>query len=137
MSGSWHRGNAAEDGRETRGWILGHFVNPAECVRASRDVEVKWAVHPAAAGEFFQAGVGDQSAAATAGDTAAAVRFCERSLVGREQTRSPATWKPHSALPTARPKTRSAIAIAFQRTAYVGGSGINVTWANHLCTKFN
>ena len=58
MSGSWHRGNAAEDGRETRGWILGHFVNPAGHIRSSKDVEVKWAVHPA----------GDKRARWTAGD---------------------------------------------------------------------
>ena len=87
--------------------------------------------------EVTQAGVVDQSAAATAGDTATAVRFCERSLADREQTHGPATWKPYSAWPTARPKTRSAITSAFQRPAYVGGSGTNVTQANHLCTKLN
>jgi hypothetical protein len=45
VSGSWHGGNAEEDGRETRGWILGHFIDPAEGVRSSKDVEVKWGIH--------------------------------------------------------------------------------------------
>lgn len=47
MSATWHAGNADEDGRDTRGWLLGHFIDPAEGVRSSKDVEVKWAVHPA------------------------------------------------------------------------------------------
>jgi hypothetical protein len=58
MSATWHAGNAAEDGRGTRGWLLGHFIDPAEGVRSSKDVEVKWAVHPA----------GDKRAAWTADD---------------------------------------------------------------------
>src|SRR5215467_9701555 len=47
MSVSWYAGNAAEDGRATRGWLLGHFIDPAEGVRSSTDVEVKWGIHPA------------------------------------------------------------------------------------------
>lgn len=47
MSESWHAGNAAEDGRSTNGWLLGHFIDPAKGVRHSKDVEVKWAIHPA------------------------------------------------------------------------------------------
>ena len=47
MTGNWHSGNAAEDGRDTRGWILGHFIDPSKGVRSSRDVEVKWFIHPA------------------------------------------------------------------------------------------
>jgi quercetin dioxygenase-like cupin family protein len=47
MSARWHSGNAAEDGRATRGWLLGHFIDPAEGVRSSKDVEVKWGIHPA------------------------------------------------------------------------------------------
>jgi hypothetical protein len=47
IGASWCSGNAAEDGRETRGWLLGHFIDPADGVRSSRDVEVKWGVHPA------------------------------------------------------------------------------------------
>jgi quercetin dioxygenase-like cupin family protein len=47
MSAKWYSGNAAEDGRDTRGWLLGHFIDPAEGVRSSKDVEVKWGIHPA------------------------------------------------------------------------------------------
>jgi hypothetical protein len=46
MSPRWYSGNAAKDGRETRGWLLGHFIDPAEGIRSSKDVEVKWGVHP-------------------------------------------------------------------------------------------
>ena len=46
MSENWRSGNAEQDGRETRGWILGHFIDPSEGVRSSRDVEVKWGIHP-------------------------------------------------------------------------------------------
>jgi hypothetical protein len=46
MSASWHSGNAAEDGAERRGWILGHFIDPAEGIRSSKDVEIKWGIHP-------------------------------------------------------------------------------------------
>jgi quercetin dioxygenase-like cupin family protein len=47
VSGNWHSGNAEDDGREHRGWILGHFIDPAEGVRSSKDVEIKWGIHPA------------------------------------------------------------------------------------------
>lgn len=47
MGLNWHSGNAAEDGRETRGWLLGHFIDPAQGVRSTKDVEVKWGIHPA------------------------------------------------------------------------------------------
>jgi hypothetical protein len=47
MSDNWHAGNAEEDGRDTRGWLLGHFIDPAQGVRSSKDVEVKWGIHPA------------------------------------------------------------------------------------------
>ncbi|WP_300609121.1 signal peptidase I [Trebonia sp.] len=47
MSGNWYEGNAEEDGRKSRGWLLGHFIDPSEGVRSSQDVEVKWGVHPA------------------------------------------------------------------------------------------
>jgi quercetin dioxygenase-like cupin family protein len=46
LSKNWHSGNAAEDGQETRGWILGHFIDPSEGVRSNKDVEVKWGIHP-------------------------------------------------------------------------------------------
>ena len=47
MSGNWHSGNSEEDGRDTRGWILGHFIDPSQGVRSSKDVEIKWFNHPA------------------------------------------------------------------------------------------
>jgi hypothetical protein len=45
-SPKWHFGNAAVDGAERCGWLLGAFVEPDD-VRMSEDVEIKWAVHPA------------------------------------------------------------------------------------------
>lgn len=47
VSADWYYGNAANDGRDNRGWILGHFIEPSEGVRSTRDVEVKWGIHPA------------------------------------------------------------------------------------------
>jgi hypothetical protein len=47
MSVQWDHGNATEDGRDTRGWLLGYFIDPAQGVRSSKDVEVKWGIHPA------------------------------------------------------------------------------------------
>lgn len=58
MSGNWHAGNAEDDGRDTRGWILGHFIDPSQGVRSSKDVEIKWGIHP----------TGDKRAAWTADD---------------------------------------------------------------------
>src|SRR5260370_38224494 len=36
MSIDWYHGNAAEDGQQTRGWLLGHFIDPVAgaCGRA-------------------------------------------------------------------------------------------------------
>lgn len=47
VSRNWHSGNAEDDAREYRGWILGHFIDPAEGIRSSKDVEIKWGIHPA------------------------------------------------------------------------------------------
>nr|AXL05448.1 hypothetical protein [uncultured bacterium] len=47
MTVDWCYGNAAEDTRDTRGWLLGGFLDPAEGVRHSKDVEVKWATYRA------------------------------------------------------------------------------------------
>ncbi len=47
VAATWYSGNAADDGSTNRGWLLGHFMDPAEGVRSTRDVEVKWGVHPA------------------------------------------------------------------------------------------
>jgi hypothetical protein len=44
---AWHCGNASTDTAATRGWIVGHFIDPSEGVRSTVDVEVKWGVHPA------------------------------------------------------------------------------------------
>lgn len=40
-------GNAFEDGSPYRGWLVGKFIEPADGVRNSTEVEIKWAVHPA------------------------------------------------------------------------------------------
>jgi hypothetical protein len=45
-SPKWHFGNAAVDGAERRGWLVGAFMEPDD-VRMSKDVEIKWGVHPA------------------------------------------------------------------------------------------
>jgi quercetin dioxygenase-like cupin family protein len=47
MADNWHTGNAAEDGQQHRGWILGHFIPGEGDVRQSSAVEIKWGVHPA------------------------------------------------------------------------------------------
>ncbi len=47
LSANWYSGNAAEDGQARRGWILGHFIDPARGIRSTRDAEVKWGIHPA------------------------------------------------------------------------------------------
>ncbi len=47
MADNWHVGNAAVDGDEHRGWLLGHFLDRSDGVRAAEAVEVKWGVHPA------------------------------------------------------------------------------------------
>ena len=43
-TGSWYVGNAADDGEEHRGWIVGHFMND-DHVRQSEGVEIKWGIH--------------------------------------------------------------------------------------------
>lgn len=44
---AWYTGNAADDGHAHRSWFLGHFIDPANGVRHSKDIEVKWACHQA------------------------------------------------------------------------------------------
>lgn len=39
-----YHGNAEIDGPVHRGWLVGHFM-PAEDIRHSDDVEIKWGVH--------------------------------------------------------------------------------------------
>jgi len=47
VSADWHTGNAADDGRNTRGWLLGDFIDRSQGVRSTKDVEIKWGIHPA------------------------------------------------------------------------------------------
>ncbi len=47
VTANWHIGNAADEGSGNRGWVVGHFIDPPEDVRSSKDVEVKWGLHPA------------------------------------------------------------------------------------------
>jgi hypothetical protein len=44
---TWYIGNAADDGAHNRGWFLGHFMDPAEGIRSTNDIELKWSFHPA------------------------------------------------------------------------------------------
>lgn len=39
-----HTGNAKVDGQLTKHWLVGHFM-PANDIRHSDDVEIKWGVH--------------------------------------------------------------------------------------------
>lgn len=47
MTANWHYGNAGKDTSATRGWLVGHFIDPSEGVRFTNDVEIKWGVHSA------------------------------------------------------------------------------------------
>ena len=47
MADNFHVGNAGADGADHRGWIIGHFLGDDDGIRASKDVEVKWGIHPA------------------------------------------------------------------------------------------
>ena len=43
-----HFGNAARDGEQYRGWLVGHFISGDNAsVRRTEDVEIKWFFHPA------------------------------------------------------------------------------------------
>ncbi|WP_051696410.1 signal peptidase I [Streptomyces sp. NRRL S-244] len=44
-TGSVYTGKATPDAATDRGWLLGHFKDPAD-PRHSKDVEIKWGVHP-------------------------------------------------------------------------------------------
>jgi hypothetical protein len=46
MSGNWQRQRGRRR-RDTRGWLVSHFIDPAHGVRSSKDVEVKWGIRPA------------------------------------------------------------------------------------------
>jgi hypothetical protein len=47
MADNWHAGNANIDGKARRGWLIGHFIDDADDIRATKDVEIKWGAHPA------------------------------------------------------------------------------------------
>src|SRR4051812_26114227 len=47
MTKTWETGNAVEAGRDTRGWLMGHFIDAAHGTRSTDALEVKWGVHPA------------------------------------------------------------------------------------------
>jgi glyoxylate utilization-related uncharacterized protein len=47
VSGRWTAGNANDDSASTRGWLVGHFIDPLKGVRATEEVEVKWGQHRA------------------------------------------------------------------------------------------
>jgi hypothetical protein len=46
LADTWYTGNA-NDATGTRGWLLGHFVEPADDIRSTGDLEIKWGIHPA------------------------------------------------------------------------------------------
>jgi hypothetical protein len=46
MANNWYFGNAHTDGRTTAIGSFGHVLGDEDGVRASRDVEVKWASIP-------------------------------------------------------------------------------------------
>lgn len=49
MAEDVHFENAARDGQQYRGWLVGHFINrDHHNLRRADDVEVKWVLHPAA-----------------------------------------------------------------------------------------
>jgi hypothetical protein len=47
MADNWYVGNANTDGEDRRGWLIGHFIDDTDDIRATKDVEIKWGVHPA------------------------------------------------------------------------------------------
>ena len=47
MADNWYAGNAEDDAGQHRGWLLGHFIDPAAgSARATEALEVKWGIHP-------------------------------------------------------------------------------------------
>jgi quercetin dioxygenase-like cupin family protein len=54
---AYYFGNAATDGKDHRGWVIGHFMEGG--VRQTGDAEIKWGVH--AAGEERADWQGDET----------------------------------------------------------------------------
>jgi hypothetical protein len=46
MSSAWYAGNANDDATDHRGWLVGHFMSDGD-LRQTKDVEIKWGIHPA------------------------------------------------------------------------------------------
>ncbi|MGH8886988.1 MAG: signal peptidase I [Egibacteraceae bacterium] len=46
MADNWHVGNAVADSEDHRGWLVGHFLDASDGIRASEAVEIKWGIHP-------------------------------------------------------------------------------------------
>jgi hypothetical protein len=47
MADNWHKGNAVDESKDRRGWLIGHFIEDQDDIRATNDVEIKWGIHPA------------------------------------------------------------------------------------------
>jgi hypothetical protein len=47
MADNWYAGNANTDSKDRRGWLIGHFIEDPDDIRATKDVEIKWGIHPA------------------------------------------------------------------------------------------
>ncbi len=48
INDDWYTGNAADESEQYRGWLVGHFIDPANgAVRKTDALEVKWGIHPA------------------------------------------------------------------------------------------
>ena len=84
MTATIYTGSAAQDAPRNRGWLLGHFM-PDDDLRHSKEVEIKWGVHPR----------GDQRADWVTGETRTAliilvsgrfrIEFRDRSVVLGQQ----------------------------------------------------
>ena len=47
MADNWYAGNASTDSKDRRGWLIGHFIEDSDDIRATNDVEIKWGNHSA------------------------------------------------------------------------------------------
>src|ERR1700722_16418171 len=60
MSADWYSGNAADESDDYRGWLAGHFVDPARGpVRQTTNLEIKW--EPIRQGKSRRNGMGVRS----------------------------------------------------------------------------
>jgi hypothetical protein len=73
------KGNAAIDGREYRGWLVGRFADVTQGLRHSEDVEIRWGQHMA----------GDERAEWMTGETRTAISILisgKIEIIFRDQT---------------------------------------------------